>query len=178
MGVSSTTAFWNTAVVFPLTINVPGLQCSLNSLLLDDLANKCRYYASSYLCLISLSVSRSWFLKKHCQILLLNFWLTVCHLFVLTGKEHTQTTVHCSQIKFSASRHCTLQQSEREGGRGANWPLHDKGLVCRYPLLFEIEVWHKSTTTTKIECTRNICLCFVWYGSWGLLLNLMPSCCI
>ena len=38
MGVSSTTAFWNTAVVFPLTINVPGLQCSLNSLLLDDLA--------------------------------------------------------------------------------------------------------------------------------------------
>ena len=115
---------------------------------------------------------------KHCQILLLNFWLTVCHLFVLTGKEHTQTTVHCSQIKFSASRHCTLQQSEREGGRGANWPLHDKGLVCRYPLLFEIEVWHKSTTTTKIECTRNICLCFVWYGSWGLLLNLMPSYCI
>ena len=95
---------------------------------------------------------------KHCQILLLNFWLTVCHLFVLTGKEHTQTTVHCSQIKFSASRHCTLQQSEREGGRGANWPLHDKGLVCRYPLLFEFEVWHKSMTTTRIEhaCARTI----------------------
>ena len=25
--------------------------------------------------------------------------------------------------------------------------MHDKGLVCRYPLLFEFEVWHKLIKT-------------------------------
>ena len=44
---------------------------------------------------------------------------------------------------------------------------------------FNIIVIFKATTTTGIEIqwgrTRDVCLCFGWYGSRGLLLNLMPS---
>ena len=40
----------------------------------------------------------------------------------------------------------------------------------------------KATTTTGIEIpwgrACDICLCFGWYGSQGLLLNLMPSYCV